>query len=162
MNIFSWLFGKKKDGCGGHCECACESITIPELLSLTPEETETLKQIDERIVIGKVIALASHPDPKMTKVRVTKTLLGNKTEEQILCGGLNLEEGDVVAVATVGTKLSEDFEIGAREIRGVESRGMICSREELGITGIEAEKGGIWKLPAVLESELGIPLKDLL
>jgi len=108
-----------------------------------------------------VVALATHPDPKMTKVRVTKTLVGPDQEEQILCGGVNLEEGDVVAVATVGTKLSEDFEIGVREIRGVESRGMICSRGELGITEVEAEKGGIWKLPANFESKLGQKLKDL-
>jgi len=153
MGIFSWLFGTSKSSC-------CASSCTPAL-PISEAEKKILKQIDDRIVIGKVIALASHPDPKMTKVRVTKTLVGPDQEEQILCGGINLEEGDVVAVATVGAKLSEDFEIGAREIRGVESRGMICSRGELGITEIEDEKGGIWKLPANLECKLGAKLKDL-
>ena len=63
-----------------------------------------------------------------------------------------------MAVATVGTKLSEDFEIGARKIRGVESNGMICAKDEL---GMNKESEGIWELPKSFESVLGKSLKNL-
>ncbi len=132
--------------CGGSCVDFDAQIE----LNLTEEDLEVFKNLDENIVIGKVMSLAAHPDPKVTKVRVTKTNVGNE-ELQILCGGVNLAVGDIVPVAKVGTKLSEDFEIGERSIRGEKSLGMICARAELGLSPNEEKKGEIWKLPEVCE-----------
>ena len=130
-------------------------------MNLTEEDVAKLDAIDGRVVIGKVLEVTNHPNPEMTKVHVTKTDLGNGKIEQILCGGTNLKPGFVVAVATVGAKLPGDFEIGLRAIRGVESRGMICARAELGLSSAGEKKGEIWPLPAQLEKFVGKPLRDL-
>lgn len=162
MSFWKKLFGfEKSDSC--HCCCSDEDSKsdIASLLHLESEDLETFKNIDERIVVGKVLAVGSHPDPEITKVRVTKTDIGNGATEQILCGGTNVSEGIIVAVATIGAKLSEDFEIGVRSIRGEESRGMICARAELSLSAAGEQKGEIWILPPELESKIGIPLKQL-
>ncbi len=158
INIFKKLFGKKEQSpsscCGGGC-CGAKAIE----LGLTSEEKLTLAQSSELIVIGKIIEKKDHPDPKMTKVKVCQVDLGGETE-QILCGGTNTYEGQIVATAKVGTKLSPEFEIGERDIRGQVSRGMICAKSELGLSQ-EEEKGSIWDLPKELESKLGTPIKTL-
>jgi len=145
------LFGKSKPSCcGQNCQ-----------LHLTDEDKAVMKNIDPKIVVGKIHAIASHPDEKVTKVRVTQTEVAPGVTEQILCGGVNIEEGAIIAVATVGAKLSEDFEIGERKIRGEMSRGMICARAELNLSLNGEEKAQIWILPNSLESKIGTPLKDL-
>lgn len=156
------LFGKKttSNKCCGNGSCHSASSTQKDLI-LTDHDMEVLNRLDARIVVGKVESLESHSDPKVTKVRVSQTNIGGGKVEQILCGGTNLVIGDIVAVATVGARLSEDFEIGVREIRGQESRGMICARAELGLSLAGEEKGCIWKLPAEYEMVLGKKLVDL-
>lgn len=154
FGFLSKIFGanEQKTCCGGGCHTKMD--VVKELI-LNDGDMEKLKKLDGRIVIGKVLERTDHPDPKMTKVKVTKTDIGNGITETILCGGTNLEAGDVVVVATVGTKLTPDFEIGIRAIRGVESRGMICARSELGLSLNGEEKGQIWKLPASFEKLVG-------
>lgn len=127
-------------------------------LPLTEGEKAALSTIDERIVIGQIMQIDPHPDPKVTKVRVTQTKIGGETA-QILCGASNIAEGMVVPVATVGTDLGGGFIISERAIRGVTSMGMICSKKELGLT--ESDDGGIWPLPEGLKSRIGAPLKTL-
>ncbi len=127
-----------------------------------PEDTEILKNADPKIVIGKIHKITAHPDPAITKVRVTQTEIAPGKMEQILCGGVNIEEGAYVPVATVGAKLSEDFEIGERKIRGEVSRGMICSRTELGLAKNDEPDHGIWLLPAEkFENLIGTPINEL-
>jgi phenylalanyl-tRNA synthetase beta chain len=156
MSFWKKLFGGKKSSCCGSCE------TTSVVLNLPAEEKEILKNCDEKIVIGKILEIEAHPDPKMTKVRVTKTDIGNGVTEQILCGGVNIVVGAIVPVATVGTVLGEDFMIGEREIRGVVSRGMICSRSELNLPQGDEPDHGIWILPAECEAFLGKSLQSLL
>ena len=154
LNFIKNLFGKTnpKKACCGHCHTAPD---VEKELHLQATDLDVFKNLDPKIVIGKVLERVDHEDPKMTKVKVTKTDIGNGQTEQILCGGVNLDAGDVVIVATVGAKLSEDFEIGIRKIRGVESRGMICARSELGLSLDGEEKGCIWKLPPSYEAFIG-------
>ncbi len=158
------IFGKKKackssQCCGGD---NCNSIiNIKKDLNLTEEDLKTMKNLDSKIVIGKVQKLEDHSNPKITKVKVSQTEISSGRVEQILCGGINLRIDDIVVVATVGAKLSEDFEIGIRDIRGEESRGMICARSELGLSSAGEEKGQIWQLPADYEMLLGKSLKEL-
>ncbi|MDP9020831.1 MAG: phenylalanine--tRNA ligase subunit beta, partial [Actinomycetota bacterium] len=54
---------------------------------------------------------------------------------QVVCGAWNFAEGDLVPLATVGTVLPGGMEIGARQMKGVESRGMLCAPDELGLPG---------------------------
>lgn len=134
---------------------------ILSLLNLQEEDEQKIRKLDPRLVVGKVLEVASHPDPEITKVKVTKTKIAPDKSVQILCGGTNVQEGIIVAVATEGTILPGNFEIGVRAIRGVESHGMICARSELEISPSEEEKGEIWILPSALEEKIGTPLRNL-
>lgn len=154
-NIFGGAPESKKECCGG----ACHSASVD--LGINDTDKAALKNVADTVVIGKITAIASHPDPKVTKVRVTQCDLGNGQTEQILCGGANIAEGQIVPVAKVGTDLGGGFVIGEREIRGEMSRGMICARQEIGLTEIEAEKGGIWEMPSALEAKLGMSVNQL-
>lgn len=135
--------------------------SIAELLSLSIEDITTAKKLDEKIIIGKILKITEHPDPKITKVRVTKCDLGNGETEQILCGGTNIQEGAIVPIATIGSDLGGGFVIGERKIRGEVSRGMICARVELGLSANKETKGEIWLMPKTMEKQIGKKLKDL-
>ena len=157
MSFFSDLLKK----CKGKSSKSAAAKRASSVLGLSDENLALLKQIDPKIIIGRVLTIRPHPDPKMTKVRITTCDLGDEGEPvQILCGGTNIEVGLVVPIATVGAKLSEDFEISVREIRGEESHGMICAQSELGLK-VEEEKGVIWPLPIELENQLGTSLNSL-
>ena len=151
------FFGCKKS-CGT-CFDSKKSCGSKKLdLEISAADKSLLKDIDGKIVVGKIHEITAHTDPKVTKVQVTQTEIAPGKIVQILCGAKNIAVGQIVAVATVGAKLSEDFEIGARKIRGVESNGMICAKDEL---GLPKETEGIWELPKAFESVLGKSLKDL-
>lgn len=82
------------------------------------------------VVVGKVLSVKKHP--KADRLNLAEVDI--KTEVlNIVCGAPNLEEGQLVPVATIGTVLPGDFEIKESEIRGEKSRGMICAEDELGI-----------------------------
>lgn len=138
------------------------SENFSELLSLATEDINTTKNLDEKIIIGKILKITEHPDPKITKVRITQCDLGNGETEQILCGGTNIQEGAIVPLATIGSDLGEGFIIGERKIRGEVSRGMICARAELGLSPNGETKGEIWLMPNQMEKHKGKKLKDLL
>lgn len=82
------------------------------------------------LVIGEIIECEMHPDSD--HLHVCKVNVGNETL-QIVCGAPNARVGIKVVVALVGAVLPGDFKIKASKIRGVESFGMMCSLEELGI-----------------------------
>ncbi|MDE6381339.1 MAG: phenylalanine--tRNA ligase subunit beta, partial [Muribaculaceae bacterium] len=86
------------------------------------------------VVIGKVLTCEDHPDSD--HLHVTTVDLGGETPEQIVCGAPNVAAGQTVVVATVGTTLydgDKEIKIKKSKIRGVESMGMICAEDELGL-----------------------------
>ena len=94
-------------------------------------EIDNFKQISPNysdIVVGKVIELYQHPNAD--KVRVTKVDVGSKVYE-IVCGAWNFDVEAVVPVALPKSIIKDNFQIDKREIRGVQSNGMICSASEL-------------------------------
>lgn len=93
------------------------------------EGVETLEVPFTGVEIARVEAIRPHPDAD--KIRLVTVDRGTGTQE-VVCGAWNFEVGDVVTLATVGAVLPGGFEIGARQIRGVVSEGMICSERELG------------------------------
>lgn len=101
------------------------------------------------VVVALVEAVADHP--KADKLRVC-TVNDGTDSHQVVCGAANVAEGQRVAFARVGAVLG-DFKIGSRKLRGVQSAGMICAREELGLA---ADSDGIWVLPD--EPALGDPI----
>ena len=94
-------------------------------------EIDNFKQISPNysdIVVGKVIEIYQHPNAD--KVRVTKVDVGSKIYE-IVCGAWNFDVEAVVPVALPKSIIKDNFQIDKREIRGVQSNGMICSASEL-------------------------------
>ncbi len=101
-----------------------------DMLGLQVEGVETFEADWTEVYVGKVLEIAPHPDAD--KIRVCQVDSG-EGPVQIICGAWNFEDGATVAVARPGAVLPGDFEIGQRNIRGVESNGMICSERELGL-----------------------------
>ncbi len=87
------------------------------------------------VVVGEVLECVKHPDAD--KLSVTKVNVGGNEPLQIVCGAPNVTAGQKVLVATVGACLTfsngEEIKIKRSKIRGVESMGMICAEDELGI-----------------------------
>ncbi len=96
---------------------------------------ESIKGSLEGVVVGKVLTCEKHPNAD--KLKVTSVDLGKNNVVQIVCGAPNVEAGQTVPVATVGTKIYADsgefFEIKEAKIRGEKSVGMICAEDELGL-----------------------------
>ena len=98
------------------------------------EEVQTIKGGLEGLVIGEVLTCVEHPNSD--HLHITTVNLGNGEPTQIVCGAPNVAAGQKVVVATLGTKLydgDECFTIKKSKIRGVESLGMICAEDEIGI-----------------------------
>ncbi|MES2800704.1 MAG: phenylalanine--tRNA ligase subunit beta [Bacteroidota bacterium] len=110
------------------------------------------------VVVGEVLTCEKHPDAD--KLKVTTVNIGADTV-QIVCGAPNVAAGQKVAVATVGTTLypkpEEGFKIKVSKIRGVDSFGMLCAEDELGLGESHA---GIMVLSPNLA--VGTPLAEVL
>jgi len=87
------------------------------------------------LVTGKVLSCEKHPDAD--RLKLTKVDVGEENPLQIVCGASNVEAEQYVIVATIGTTLypseGEPFKIKRSKIRGVESEGMICAEDEIGL-----------------------------
>ena len=120
------------------------------------EEVQTIKGGLEGIVIGEVLTCEEHPNSD--HMHVTTVNLGEGEPVQIVCGAPNVAAGQKVVVATLGTKLydgDECFTIKRSKLRGVESNGMICAEDEI---GIGTSHDGIIVLPS--DAVPGTPAKD--
>lgn len=105
------------------------------------------------VYVGVVESIRPHPNAD--KVRLCLVSTGEDPIE-VVCGAWNFEQGAKVAFAVPGAVLAGGFEIGERTIRGVESRGMICSEREL---GLGADHEGILVLDP--DTEVGKPFEDI-
>lgn len=94
------------------------------------------------VVVAEIVATETHPDAE--KLQVCR--VNNGVEEvQIVCGAANARPGIKIPLATLGAVLPGDFKIKKAKLRGVESFGMLCAEQELGL----AEKSdGLMELPA--------------
>lgn len=132
---------------------------LGKILTDTGLEVESIEKIEaiegglQGVVIGHVLSCEKHPDAD--KLNVTTVTTGTE-ELQIVCGAPNVAAGQKVVVATVGTTLypnpGEAFHIKKAKIRGVESFGMLCAEDELGIGHSHA---GIIVLPE--DTAIGTP-----
>ncbi len=98
------------------------------------EEVQSVKGGLEGLVIGQV--LTCEPHPNSDHMHITTVNLGQGEPVQIVCGAANVAAGQKVVVATIGTKLydgDECFTIKKSKLRGVDSFGMICAEDEIGI-----------------------------
>jgi phenylalanyl-tRNA synthetase beta chain len=133
-----------------------EALTSIGLETGSVEEVQTVKGGLEGLVTGQVLTCTKHPGSDHLHITTVDT--GGEEPLQIVCGAPNVAAGQKVVVAVNGTKLykgDESFTIRKSRIRGVESNGMICAEDEIGIgTGHE----GIIVLPP--ETPAGMAVKD--
>ncbi len=130
-----------------------EALTSEGLEVGGVEEVQSIRGGLEGIVVGHV--LACEPHPNSDHMHVCQVDLGQGESTQIVCGAANVAAGQKVMVATLGTKLYDGdqcFTIKKSKLRGIESNGMICAEDEIGV-GTSHE--GIIELP--LDTPVGTP-----
>ncbi len=147
MNIsYNWL--------KSYIDCDLTPAQIAEVLTDIGLEVEGFEQIETikgglaGVVVGEVLTCEAHPDSD--HLNVTTVDVGADAPLGIVCGASNCRAGLKVVCATVGAVLyptdgEGEFKIKRSKIRGVESLGMLCAEDEIGLgTGHE----GIMELPA--------------
>ena len=111
------------------------------------EKYEAIKGGLQGLIIGEVLACSKHPDAD--KLSITKVNIGQADALQIVCGAPNVAIGQKVIVATIGStiypSIGEPLTMKKAKIRGVESHGMICAEDEI---GLGTSHQGILVLPA--------------
>ena len=159
MNIsFNWL--KRYLDTDITAERMAEILTELGLEVEEFEKIETIKGGLNGVVVGEVLTCEDHPDSD--HLHITTVDVGTEAPLQIVCGAANCRKGLKVMCATVGAVLypidsDEEFKIKRSKIRGVESLGMLCAEDELGI-GRNHE--GIMELPE--DAVVGTPAKEYL
>jgi len=107
------------------------------------------------VLVGRVRAVEAHPDAE--KLRLCRVDVGSGEPLPIVCGAANVAADMKVPVAMLGARLPGNFEIKRAKLRGVESLGMICAANELGLA---ESSEGILSLPA--DSPVGVNLRAYL
>lgn len=155
MNIsYNWL--KEYLDFDMQPEEVADTLTSIGLETGGVEEVQSIKGGLEGLVIGEV--LTCEPHPNSDHMHVTTVNVGQGEPLQIVCGAPNVAAGQKVVVATIGTKLYDGdqcFTIKRSKLRGIESNGMICAEDEI---GIGTDHSGIIVLPA--DAQVGMPAKD--
>jgi phenylalanyl-tRNA synthetase beta chain len=105
------------------------------MLGAPVDAVEPLHQELTPFVVARVLEVGPHPDPKATKIRLTKVDDGTGEPLTVVCGAPNVTAGKRYPFARLGTRMpgAKGFTIEARPIRGVVSEGMLCSARELGL-----------------------------
>ena len=126
---------------------------LSKILTSIGLEVESLEQYEDikgglqGLVIGEVLSCTKHPDAD--KLSITSVEIGSEQPLQIVCGAPNVAAGQKVIVATIGTTIyplnGEPLTMKKVKIRGVESFGMICAEDEIGLS---KDHAGILVLPA--------------
>lgn len=135
-----------------------EPVALGEQLSdlgMAVEEMVEVGGLSSGIVVAEVLALRPHPDAD--RIQLVDVDRGDGEALQIACGAFNMQVGDKVPLATVGTTMPGGMEIAARKMRGEMSNGMLCSARELEL-GVDHD--GIYVLPTDLA--LGRPVVEAL
>ena len=157
MNIsYNWLkeyidFDLSPDDLGA-------ALTSIGLETGSVEEVESIRGGLRGLVIGKVLTCVEHPDSD--HLHITTVDLGGEAPVQIVCGAPNVAAGQTVVVATVGTVLydgDKEFQIKKSKIRGVESLGMICAEDEI---GVGTSHDGIIVIPEEKGAKPGTPAAE--
>ena len=133
-----------------------EALTSIGLEVGSVEEVQAIKGGLQGLVVAEV--LTCEPHPNSDHMHVCSVNIGAEEPVQIVCGAPNVAQGQKVIVATLGTKLydgEECFTIKRSKLRGIESLGMICAEDEI---GIGTSHDGIIVLPQ--EAKVGTPAAE--
>lgn len=155
MNIsYKWLKEYVDFDLGA--EQVAEALTSIGLEVGSVEEVQTIKGGLQGLVVAEV--LTCEPHPNSDHMHVCSVNIGAEEPVQIVCGAPNVAQGQKVIVATLGTKLydgEECFTIKRSKLRGIESLGMICAEDEI---GIGTSHDGIIVLPQ--DAKVGTPAAE--
>lgn len=113
-----------------------DALTSLGLETGSVEKVESIKGGLKGLVVGKVLTCVDHPDSDHLHLTTVDVNNGAEAPLQIVCGAPNVAAGQLVIVATLGTILydgDKEFEIKKSKIRGVESFGMLCAEDEIGV-----------------------------
>ena len=128
---------------------------LAELFRRAGIEVESIESgIDENVIVAEILSVSKHPDADRLSLA---DVSDNSTTYKIVCGAPNIKKGQKVPLAKIGAVLPGDFKIKKSKIRGVESEGMLCALDEL---GLGTDHSGIIILPD--EYEVGEPLNKYL
>ena len=134
----------------------CDALTSTGLEVDALEEVQSIKGGLKGLYVGKVLTCEAHPDSD--HLHVTTVDLGKGELSQIVCGAPNVAAGQKVIVADLGCVLydgDKEFVIKKSKLRGVESCGMICAEDEIGIGN---DHSGIIVLPE--DAVVGTPAAE--
>ena len=134
----------------------CDALTSTGLEVDALEEVQSIKGGLKGLYVGKVLTCEAHPDSD--HLHVTTVDLGKGEPSQIVCGAPNVAAGQKVIVADLGCVLydgDKEFVIKKSKLRGVESCGMICAEDEIGIGN---DHSGIIVLPE--DAVVGTPAAE--
>lgn len=136
-------------------------VQVAEAMTSIGIEVDSVEEQEEipgglaGVVVAQVLECENHPDSD--HLHITKVDPGISEPVTVVCGAPNVAAGQKVLFATIGTVLPGDFKIKKSKIRGVESFGMICAADEL---GIGEDHSGIMVLEA--DAVIGTAAKDYL
>ena len=134
----------------------CDALTSTGLEVDALEEVQSIRGGLKGLYVGKVLTCEAHPDSD--HLHVTTVDLGKGEPQQIVCGAPNVAAGQKVIVADLGCVLydgDKEFVIKKSKLRGVESLGMICAEDEI---GVGTSHDGIIVLPE--DAQVGMPAAE--
>ena len=133
---------------------------------LEVEAIEKIKPQFKNIITAKIVKIGQHPNADKLHLVTVDTGLGTRT---VVCGAQNIEEGQIIPYASVGSevldrKTGEMFTLTPAEIRGVKSEGMLCSADELGLSdrNYQEEDGILILNNFIKDIKLRMPLEEVL
>ncbi|MGI9604334.1 MAG: phenylalanine--tRNA ligase subunit beta [Acidimicrobiales bacterium] len=127
-------------------------------LGLAVEDTEIVGEGLGGIVVAKVLELAPHPNAD--RIQLVQVDAGDGEALQVCCGAFNMEVGDLIPFAPIGTVMPDGMEIARRKMRDEWSNGMCCSAQELGLGD---DHDGIMVLSdQIADDQLGAPITEVL
>ena len=118
-----------------------EIVSRLTMAGLEVDGVEAAAKPFTHVVVGEVLSVSQHPDAD--KLNVCEVTDGEATY-QVVCGAPNVRAGLKVPFARVGAVIGDDFKIKQAKLRGVESNGMLCGADELGLSD---ERDGLMELP---------------
>lgn len=132
-------------------------------MTMSGSNVDGVEKLGEEIsgvVVGKILEIEQHPDAD--KLVVTQVDVGQDAPVQIVTGANNIKVGDIVPISLPGAELAGGLKIKNGKLRGVESNGMMCSVEELGLDPMywpDAPEHGIYIFDEAYE--LGTDVKPI-
>ncbi|MDX2462913.1 MAG: phenylalanine--tRNA ligase subunit beta [Porticoccus sp.] len=132
-----------------------ELVAQLTMAGLEVDAVESVAPDFSGVIVGEIISAEQHPNAD--KLRVCQVAGGDGDTTQVVCGAPNARVGIKIPFATVGAKLPGDFKIKKAKLRDVESFGMLCGPDEVGLG--EASEG-LWELPSA--APVGSDLRDYL